>query len=465
LLARSQLPAFSAFDLCSRRMDSFPGPSHKAQLKMALTKKASSKRVPDKVLSLRDVLADDIKGGDVFSLQRTIAQETTPLPISPGEAHELLLLALRESQIECLTALLPACPHRLVPPNPSLADFEGIAKSSQNGPAIPFLALAVHQSAQSRTLLALASDPKLRASFSDQEWLDAIEAATHLCQEDSDVTALRQMAAALPSNMFTERQWGLVAFQAIVDNQLDMLEKARKHCDLSKVNNQSVGLRPASEGDMVYGLLKIAVDAEEEKMVELLLDCGCDANARDPQGRTLLMEALASRQLEISKMLLPNSDLGLVDTDGASVLMHAVGANDPGFLEELLRAGANANAVDHNGWTALMHAVNANVDTMDSIVALASVTDPAIQANGETVLDMSLAKGLWWAVDALTANLDAKAADGAMRKIMEALAPRAAKAAAAHQEALFLRAAIEHATPGAPAEDLSPTGKKASRRM
>jgi ankyrin repeat protein len=91
------------------------------------------------------------------------------------------------------------------------------------------------------------------------------------------------------------------------------------------------------------------------------LDQGADINARNRSGRTPLMMAAVTRNLDLVKTLLAQqADVRATDSAGMTALMWAAFGGDPAIVRALLEAGADVNARDTNGETALEWAAKEN---------------------------------------------------------------------------------------------------------
>lgn len=89
------------------------------------------------------------------------------------------------------------------------------------------------------------------------------------------------------------------------------------------------------------------------KVRELLLD-GVDANARDKDGHTPLMLAVANGRHQIAPLLIMlGADVNAKDNNGFTPLMFAAGAVDEKMVRLLLQSGADANMKSNEGYNAL----------------------------------------------------------------------------------------------------------------
>lgn len=92
--------------------------------------------------------------------------------------------------------------------------------------------------------------------------------------------------------------------------------------------------------------------------IEKVLRSKVDLNQKDPQGRTLLMEAVLEKRLDLAKLLLEHGvDPNLDDREGWTALHFAAQAQLPAMVQLLLDKGAKVDPKDHLGNTPLFKAL------------------------------------------------------------------------------------------------------------
>lgn len=101
-----------------------------------------------------------------------------------------------------------------------------------------------------------------------------------------------------------------------------------------------------------------ALWAGDSHAIEKAFKSGVDVNARDPEGRTLLMEATLEKRADLVKVLLGHgADVAAADHDGETALHFAARAHQPEIVQLLLDAGAAVDARDHHAQTPLFLAL------------------------------------------------------------------------------------------------------------
>ena len=94
--------------------------------------------------------------------------------------------------------------------------------------------------------------------------------------------------------------------------------------------------------------------------VDLFLKAGVSAEARDTEGRPMLVVACdAERVQAVERLLAAGASPNLVGPDGRTPLMTAAARGNIGLMQTLLQRGASLAQIDAEGYDALAHAVMA----------------------------------------------------------------------------------------------------------
>ena len=103
--------------------------------------------------------------------------------------------------------------------------------------------------------------------------------------------------------------------------------------------------------------MKLCRSGRAEK-VEDAVTKGADVNAKDNEGRTVLMQAAQNGHTRTAEVLLKHgANVNAKDNNGKTALMRAVFSGRTRTAEILLKHGADVNAKDNDGWTALRWSV------------------------------------------------------------------------------------------------------------
>lgn len=142
-----------------------------------------------------------------------------------------------------------------------------------------------------------------------------------------------------------------------------------------------------------YETLKLASQGDM-KLWNILFKAGVDVNAVTIDGRTVLTEAVRSRDIAIIKLLLTKGvDVNIVDRMGWTGLIGAVVAADGAIVELLLSAGADVNIVDKEGMTALLRAVSMGRNRILRLLLDRWADVNIADRNGLTALDWAVTNG------------------------------------------------------------------------
>ena len=136
--------------------------------------------------------------------------------------------------------------------------------------------------------------------------------------------------------------------QAILDNDLELLKLFDNKPMLS------AGRNAASETPLI-----IAINNDNERIVEWLLQQGVAINSRDKYGRSALFySAISGNELFLKRLLQANAEVSTGSNLSKTPLMAAVHNNHYESARLLLETKkAQVNAQDHSGWPALFYAV------------------------------------------------------------------------------------------------------------
>lgn len=112
-------------------------------------------------------------------------------------------------------------------------------------------------------------------------------------------------------------------------------------------------MKKKSSDDLLHALW-----SGDAHAIEKIFKSGVDVNARDHEGRTLLMEATLEKRADLVKVLLSHGgDVTVADRDGETALHFAARAHQPELVQMLIDAGAKVDARDQLGQTPLFLAL------------------------------------------------------------------------------------------------------------
>ncbi|MBX7220557.1 MAG: ankyrin repeat domain-containing protein [Blastocatellia bacterium] len=123
--------------------------------------------------------------------------------------------------------------------------------------------------------------------------------------------------------------------------------------------NPNARIRPEFFSDFETTPLLKALEADDPKMVNLLLDAGADVNLTNINGWTPLMQVISVEQDDLVALLLRrNAKVNVQHNQGGTPLIEATQHGNLDLIEELFRFNANPNLSLNSGETALMIAVD-----------------------------------------------------------------------------------------------------------
>ncbi len=155
-----------------------------------------------------------------------------------------------------------------------------------------------------------------------------------------------------------------------------------------------------------FSPLEFAVFRNAVVVMKVLLDRGVDVNVQTVHKRTALMTAILYRRIEPFWLLLPLSNLTLVDDRGDTALLYAVNVGvqhiSRDFVRPLLDAGADARVRSGSGYTALMAAVQAHAGQAVLEALVRAGADVEARGPGdETAVTIAAQSCSWTVVDTL----------------------------------------------------------------
>jgi len=149
--------------------------------------------------------------------------------------------------------------------------------------------------------------------------------------------------------------------------------------------------------------LTLAVEEGRADVVKLLIDSGADPNAKQENGKSLVVRAMRVDPKLAMLLLERGAAVGSRDQLGQTPLHYAVTSNRHDVAKELLTRHADVNAADRHGLTPLHMALTADVAMLELLVAGGAdvgLTD----VRGSTALHKAAAAGNVAAVEWLIAK-------------------------------------------------------------
>lgn len=139
------------------------------------------------------------------------------------------------------------------------------------------------------------------------------------------------------------------------------------------------------------GPLQDAIAHGDVAAVRALIARGEDANGRDREGRTAMINAgWRGDSAIVDSLLEMGADPDIVDNEGRTAIMWAAGNGYPNVVEKLAKAGVELNLKDKEGRTALTSAaLNGHTDVVKALISN-KVDLNARDDRGKTALDYAL---------------------------------------------------------------------------
>lgn len=183
-------------------------------------------------------------------------------------------------------------------------------------------------------------------------------------------------------------------------SSVDDLVSAAENGDSQKVEALlGSGVSVNDKDQKGWTALTIAAQANQSKIVKMLLSKGAEVNLRDDfgMGRTALMRASALGHDDIVDILLAHkADVGVKREDGGVALMDAL--SYPDIVLKLLNAGADSNAEIRKDWSPLIAAcTDGNAESARLLIEHGA----DLKRDGLLALDGAARHGSAEAIDAL----------------------------------------------------------------
>jgi len=224
-------------------------------------------------------------------------------------------------------------------------------------------------------------------------------------------TELAKLLLAHGANVNLSDDFGTTALIAAAKNsRAEIIEPLlARHADVHAAHDRAIVAAVAnSDASVTARLLAAGADpnAKDEdgrtlvmlgihspELIQILLARGAtlDPNATDNNGLTLLMHAAASSTIEVVKQLLAKGgDLAARDHEGRTLLMNlplnSLGDSSAALAEMIafvVAHGIDVNARDHSGATALHHAVRVRLTEFGGTTAHAGVVRALLAAGAD----------------------------------------------------------------------------------
>lgn len=188
--------------------------------------------------------------------------------------------------------------------------------------------------------------------------------------------------------------------------QLDLISAMQRgaHAKLKKMLAEGVDVRAPIRGRSL--LMNLMVGGQESpRVLEALLDAGCDIRERDKDGHTLLFAAIThKRSVFALELLRRGAPVGFVDSAKKTELHWACASScSPELVRALVEAGAPVDARDRRGFTALHYAAESGLADVCRALIGAGADMEARTVNGNTPLHKAAENSHMEALEALLA--------------------------------------------------------------
>ncbi|MEY4463524.1 MAG: hypothetical protein RLZZ81_495 [Pseudomonadota bacterium] len=184
-----------------------------------------------------------------------------------------------------------------------------------------------------------------------------------------------------------------------MNNQEELLIEAIQDDDLKKVQKLlQAGVNPNALDENDKPCIRFAINNKNLDIVNALLDYGADPNTIDKNRDPIILDAIRSRELDIINTLLEKgANPNVLDRNENPVLLLAL-IRDVDTVDALLNNGADPNQVDKNGNTALSIILERTGDIQIDTTSLLIEKDreKALNlrnSNGETFLHLAAQQG------------------------------------------------------------------------
>jgi serine/threonine protein kinase len=191
-------------------------------------------------------------------------------------------------------------------------------------------------------------DEKGFEQLQDETDVDSSSQSPNKTKAGTSVTQLPQLEA-VPLDRNTKRE----LLDCVTDRKVEEIAEY-----IDKNLKQAGEIRDKLDKDRTY--LHYAVYRGKREIVDLLIEKGCEVDARDYKGRSPLHYAVANMKIQLIQVLVENgSDVNAQDLEGKSPLQYAALCGYGEIAFKLLCMGADPNLGDHYGMRPLDYCTDA----------------------------------------------------------------------------------------------------------